>query len=155
MATTHTHTHRQCVVSVSKCILLFRPSISAPANNPYRRVSVCHAGKREESRHEIQTGQGMLVPYSVSHWFSSTLRARPKSQIFRSHVELRSKFDGFRSRCSTFAECTYLSPLRIWYKKYWTWSSVSVYGRGDGRVHMPTRAHMPTYTKTKIHTEQR
>ena len=41
------------------------------------------------------------------------MRASPKSQIFRSQVAFSSRLLGFRSRCSTLAECTYFSPRRI------------------------------------------
>ena len=42
---------------------------------------------------------------SVSSPFSAELvRARPKSHILRSQLAFSSRFDGFRSRCSTFAE---------------------------------------------------
>ena len=38
------------------------------------------------------------------------VRARPKSHIFRSHDAFSSRLLGLRSRCSTLAVCTYLSP---------------------------------------------
>ena len=40
-----------------------------------------------------------------------------KSQIFKSQLALTNKFDGFRSRCNTFAEWMYLRPLSTWYNK--------------------------------------
>ena len=38
------------------------------------------------------------------------VRARPKSQIFRSQLALSSRLDGFKSRCSTLALWTYFNP---------------------------------------------
>ena len=34
------------------------------------------------------------------------------ARTFRSQLELMRRFEGFRSRCRTFAECIYLSPAR-------------------------------------------
>ena len=41
-------------------------------------------------------------------------RASPKSQIFKSQLELTRRFLGFRSLCRMPHEWMYLSPLRIW-----------------------------------------
>ena len=49
----------------------------------------------------------------VGHPEPHLVRARPKSQILRSQDALSSRLLGFRSRCSTFAVCTYLRPRRI------------------------------------------
>lgn len=40
----------------------------------------------------------------------AALRASPKSQILRSQLALRRRFDGFKSRCRTLAECSALRP---------------------------------------------
>ena len=67
-----------------------------------------------------------VTTYSVSACEpESTPRARPKSQILRSQFLFTSRLPGLRSRWSTFAECTALRPRRIWYTKYWMWSSES------------------------------
>jgi hypothetical protein len=49
----------------------------------------------------------------VWSWLGSDTRARPKSQIFRSQLELRRMLDGLRSLCRTLAECMYFRPRRI------------------------------------------
>lgn len=41
-------------------------------------------------------------------------RARPKSQTLRSQLALSSKFEGFRSRWSTLAECIALRARSVW-----------------------------------------
>lgn len=41
-------------------------------------------------------------------------RARPKSQTFRSQFAFRRRFDGFRSRWRTLAECIAFSARRVW-----------------------------------------
>uniref|UniRef100_A0A0A9DQG1 Uncharacterized protein n=1 Tax=Arundo donax TaxID=35708 RepID=A0A0A9DQG1_ARUDO len=41
---------------------------------------------------------------------SVVVLARPKSPILRSHLALSSRLLGLRSRCKTFAECTYFNP---------------------------------------------
>lgn len=57
----------------------------------------------------------LVATYSVSVpvWSNSgsAMRERPKSQILRSQLELSRRLEGFRSRCSTLAECMYLRPL--------------------------------------------
>lgn len=59
-----------------------------------------------------------VTTYSVMKSVSDVVRASPKSQIFRSQFELRSRLLGFKSRCKTFAECMYFSPRSNWYMKY-------------------------------------
>ena len=39
------------------------------------------------------------------------------------HSEFRRMFDGLMSRCSTSAECMYLSALKSWYITYCLWIS--------------------------------
>ena len=62
-----------------------------------------------------------VATYSVKNpvwsWSGSATLARPKSQILRSQVVFSKRFEGFKSLCRTFAECMYLRPRRIWYKK--------------------------------------
>lgn len=41
-------------------------------------------------------------------------RARPKSQTFRSQFALRRRFEGFRSRWRTFAECKAFRARSVW-----------------------------------------
>lgn len=43
----------------------------------------------------------------------AALRARPKSQILRSQLALRSRLEGFKSRCRTFAECNAFNPRMV------------------------------------------
>lgn len=52
----------------------------------------------------------LVTTYSVMKSVSDVVLASPKSQIFRSQLESRSKLLGFRSRCNTFAECMYFNP---------------------------------------------
>ena len=55
-----------------------------------------------------------VTTYSVMNALDSLqARARPKSQILRSQVAFSSRLLGLRSRCSTLAVWTYLSPRRI------------------------------------------
>lgn len=50
-------------------------------------------------------------------------RARPKSQTFRSQLAFNSRLDGFKSLWRTLAECIAFKARRVWYMKYWQWSS--------------------------------
>ena len=56
-----------------------------------------------------------VATYSVKKpvwsWSGSATRAKPKSQIFRSHVAFSKRLLGFKSRCKTFAEWMYFRPL--------------------------------------------
>ncbi|KAJ0566576.1 hypothetical protein HanIR_Chr06g0275211 [Helianthus annuus] len=52
----------------------------------------------------------LVTTYSVMKSVSDVVLASPKSQILRSQFAFRSKLLGFRSRCKTFAECTYFKP---------------------------------------------
>lgn len=60
----------------------------------------------------------LVTTYSVIKSVSDVVLAKPKSPILRSQFPFRSKLLGLRSRCKTFAECTYFSPLNSWYRKY-------------------------------------
>ena len=74
---------------------------------------------------------------------------QPKSHTLRSQLPLSSRFDGLRSRWSTCALWMYLSARRIWYRKYWQWSSVS--GCGDEMIwwrSVSIRSHT-MYTSSK------
>ena len=59
---------------------------------------------------------------------SSTTRARPKSQIFTSHVPDRRTLAGLRSRWRTCAAWRYCSAARIWWLIHWTCWTVIVCG---------------------------
>ena len=52
---------------------------------------------------------------SAASFASFTVRASPKSATLRMHSSLRSRLDGFRSRCSKPPEWQYLSALSVWY----------------------------------------
>lgn len=66
----------------------------------------------------------LVATYSVMNPFppllpasgggAAALRARPKSQIFKSQLELSSRLDGLRSRCKTLAVCRALRPRTAW-----------------------------------------
>mmetsp|Transcript_14334 Transcript_14334/g.32200 ORF Transcript_14334/g.32200 Transcript_14334/m.32200 type:complete len:200 (+) Transcript_14334:435-1034(+) len=69
-----------------------------------------------------------VTTYSVSMSTpASKPRARPKSHSARSQLAFTSRLEGFRSRCSTLAECTYFRPRRIWNRKYCRCWSVSTW----------------------------
>lgn len=42
---------------------------------------------------------------------------KKKELTFKSHVVFNSRLLGFKSLCSTLAECMYLRPRKIWYRK--------------------------------------
>mmetsp|Transcript_11809 Transcript_11809/g.41039 ORF Transcript_11809/g.41039 Transcript_11809/m.41039 type:complete len:223 (+) Transcript_11809:537-1205(+) len=65
----------------------------------------------------------LVTTYSVMYSFSLLVLASPKSHIFRSQLAFSRRLLGLRSRCRTFALCTYFRPRRSWYTKYWQWSS--------------------------------
>ena len=54
-------------------------------------------------------------------------RARPKSATFMRQSELRSRFDGFMSRCSRLAECMNLSALSVCHMMYCLWTSCRMF----------------------------
>ena len=59
-----------------------------------------------------------VATYSVmkpelSSWDAAE-RARPKSHTFRSQLALSRRLDGFKSRCSTLAECIALRARSVW-----------------------------------------
>lgn len=60
----------------------------------------------------------LVTTYSVMKSVSEVVRARPKSQIFKSQLAFKRRLLGFKSLWRTLAECMYLSPRRIWYRKY-------------------------------------
>ena len=68
----------------------------------------------------------LVTTYSVFYSSSWTKPlARPKSQIFTSHYLVRRRFEGFKSRWITLAECMQAKPLSIWTTKYLIWSRES------------------------------
>jgi hypothetical protein len=60
----------------------------------------------------------LVATYSVINPELSSVEAadlaRPKSQTLRSQLALSSKLDGFKSRCSTFAECMAFRARSVW-----------------------------------------
>jgi len=66
-----------------------------------------------------------VTTYSVKQLSTSpqTPLESPKSQRAKSQLALTRMFDGFKSRCTTFAEWIYFSPRSIWYRKYRLWWS--------------------------------
>lgn len=74
-----------------------------------------------------------VTTYSVMKSVSEVVLASPKSQILRSQSAFNSRLLGFKSRCKTFAECTYFSPRNNWYRKYcqvqqtWYFSLLLIY----------------------------
>lgn len=68
----------------------------------------------------------LVTTYSVIKSVSDVVLAKPKSPILRSQFPFKSKLLGLRSRCKTFAECTYFSPLNSWYRKYCRIHEISI-----------------------------
>nr|GMD10510.1 Protein PAF1-like protein [Ipomoea batatas] len=91
--------------------------IISPRIHPTDQTSIA-AVYSEQLRSSSGARYQRVTTYSVMKSVSDVVLAKPKSPIFRSQFELRSKLLGFRSRCNTFAECTYFSPLKSWYIKY-------------------------------------
>ena len=54
--------------------------------------------------------------------FYSRVQVKDLLLTLRSQVVLSNRLLGLRSRCSTLAECMYLRPRKIWYRKQQTWS---------------------------------
>lgn len=84
----------------------------SPSMQPTDQISIA-AVYSEQFRSSSGARYQRVTTYSVMKSVSDVVLASPKSPIFRSQLALRSKLLGLRSRCKTFAECTYLSPLRI------------------------------------------
>ena len=58
--------------------------------------------------------EGYLCNSDSENTVTYLVLAKPKSHIFRSQEAVTSRLLGFRSRCNTFAVCTYLSPFKIY-----------------------------------------
>lgn len=69
----------------------------------------------------------LVTTYSVIKSVSDVVLAKPKSPILRSQFPFKSKLLGLRSRCKALAECTYLSPLNSWYRKYCKIHEISIW----------------------------
>lgn len=90
----------------------------SPSMQPTDHISMA-AVYSEQLRSNSGARYHRVTTYSVIKSVSDVVLARPKSAILRSQLAFNSKLLGFRSRCKTFAECTYLSPRSNWYRKYW------------------------------------
>mmetsp|Transcript_22347 Transcript_22347/g.49735 ORF Transcript_22347/g.49735 Transcript_22347/m.49735 type:complete len:200 (+) Transcript_22347:421-1020(+) len=94
------------------------PTLHTSTGLPYMAHSSSSSGGRYQR----------VTTYSVSMSTpASKPRARPKSHSARSQLAFTSRLEGFRSRCSTLAECTYFRPRRIWNRKYCRCWSVSTW----------------------------
>nr|GMD07554.1 Protein PAF1-like protein [Ipomoea batatas] len=103
---------------ISSCVIASQKSKAGIIRiHPTDQTSIA-AVYSEQLRSSSGARYQRVTTYSVMKSVSDVVLAKPKSPIFRSQFELRSKLLGFRSRCNTFAECTYFSPLKSWYIKY-------------------------------------
>jgi len=82
----------------------------SPSMQPTDHISIA-AVYSEQLRSNSGARYHRVTTYSVMKSVSDVVLASPKSPILRSQLAFKNKLLGFRSRCKTFAECTYLSPL--------------------------------------------
>jgi hypothetical protein len=82
----------------------------SPSMQPIDHISIA-AVYSEQLRSNSGARYHRVTTYSVMKSVSDVVLASPKSPILRSQLAFKNKLLGFRSRCKTFAECTYLSPL--------------------------------------------
>lgn len=64
------------------------------------------------ARYHLVATYSVMKP-ELSSWEAAE-RARPKSHTLRSQLALRSRLEGFRSRCRTLAECMAFNARRVW-----------------------------------------